>query len=60
MDYSIIKSRTFWTIVAMFIIGGINAVVPFMPADVQTLVMGGLSILAGYFHFNPSQNYPQK
>lgn len=58
MDYSIFKSRTFWTIVAMFVIGGVNAVVPVLPPDIQTIAMALLGILASYFHFNPSQNYP--
>lgn len=59
MDYSILKSRTFWTILAMFIVGGVNAIVPFMPAEAQTIVMGVLGLLATYFHVNPSQNYNQ-
>lgn len=59
MNPSILKSRTFWTIVAMFIIGGVNAIVPVLPADVQTIAMAVLGIAATYFHINPSQNYNQ-
>ncbi len=52
-----LKSRTFWTIVVMFVVGGGNAIVPVMPADFQAVVMFALSGLATYFHVNPSQNY---
>lgn len=57
MNYSILASRTFWMIVLMFITGGINAVTQFIPASLQVVVMGLLSVAATYFHVNPSQNY---
>ncbi len=57
MNYSILKSRTFWTVVAMFVVGGVNGVLPVLPAPVQTLAEGLLGVLAVYFHVNPSQNY---
>lgn len=57
MNYSIFKSRTFWTIVAMFIIGGLNAIVPVLPAGMQTVLMGILGVAATYFHVNPTQTY---
>lgn len=53
----VIKSRTFWTIVAMFVIGGGNAVVPMIPVGLQAIAIGGLGILATYFHVNPAQSY---
>jgi hypothetical protein len=57
MNYSILKSRTFWTVVAMFIVGGVNAIAHVLPADLQTVVMGALSLATMYFHINPSQSY---
>lgn len=59
MNYSILKSRTFWTVVVMFLIGGVNAVIEFIPAGAQAAVMAVLAMLASYFHVNPSQHYPK-
>lgn len=59
MDYSILKSRTFWTIVAMFLIGGVNAIVQVLPPDIQAAAVAILGIAATYFHVNPSQQYNQ-
>lgn len=53
----IASSRTFWTIIAMFLIGGVHAVTQFIPADLMIYVEGALGILATYFHINPSQKY---
>ena len=57
MNYSILKSRTVWTVFAMFLVGGIQAVSALLPTEGQTLVLAVLSIVAGYFHVNPSQDY---
>jgi len=53
----IIKSRTTWTIVGMFLVGGVNAITEFIPASFLPIVEGGLGILAIYFKQNPSQEY---
>lgn len=53
-----LKSRTFWTVVVMFIIGGTNAIASFIPAGFETPLMAVLGLVATYFHLNPSQNYP--
>ncbi len=50
-------SRTFWTILVMFLIGGIEAVAQFIPDSLETLVLGFLGMLAVYFKLNPSQEY---
>jgi hypothetical protein len=49
------NSRTFWTIVVMLIFN----LIPQLPIDqaIKDLVNGILSLLATYFHVNPSQNY---
>lgn len=57
MNYSWLKSRTFWTLVLMFLVGGVNALVPVLPASIQATVTGLLGLIAMYFHTNPSQNY---
>lgn len=49
-SYSLLRSRTFWTIIVMFIVGGGNAIVQFMPADLQAGLMAVLGFLASYFH----------
>lgn len=41
----------------MFLVGGGNALVPVLPADIQVGVLGLLGVLATYFHTNPSQTY---
>jgi hypothetical protein len=56
-DFSFLKSRTVWTLVALFAIGGGNAIVPVLPPSVQALAVAVLGMLAAYFHVNPSQEY---
>lgn len=48
--YSLLKSRTFYTILAMFVIGGLNAITQVLPTDVQALSMALLAAIASYFH----------
>lgn len=50
-------SRTFWTITAMFVFGGLQALEGVVNPEVFVLVQGILSILATYFKINPSQKY---
>lgn len=53
----LLKSRTFWTIVVTFVIGGVQAISEFMPNNLYLLITGLLSTLAIYFKINPSQRY---
>lgn len=55
--FKILKSRTTWTLVVMFLIGGVDAIATFIPEGVKTSLMGVLSLLALYFKINPSQKY---
>jgi len=57
MNFSIFSSRTFWTIVVMFIVGGGNAIDPVLPTIAQGPLLAILGGLATYFHVNPSQTY---
>lgn len=50
-------SRTVWTVVVMFLIGGVQAITSVIPAGIETPLMGVLGIIAIYFKVNPSQNY---
>lgn len=57
MSWSYFKSRTFWTLVAIFVVNGGNAVIPVLPAWAQSLATAGLGMLAMYYHTNPSTTY---
>lgn len=57
MIYKILTSRTLWTLVGMFVFGGLNAIAPNVPPGFQILVMALLGILGMYFHANPSTTY---
>jgi hypothetical protein len=50
-------SRTFWTIVVLFLVNGVSAIHSSIPAQYLPIVDGVISILAVYFHVTPSQNY---
>lgn len=52
MNYNFFKNPTFWTIAAMVVFGGVNAVLPIIPAPWNTLVQVALGILATSFHID--------
>lgn len=54
--YSLFKSRTFWTLVAMSLLPILNAIAPTLPLFWQNLAEVLLSILAAYFHNSTAQN----
>ena len=49
----VLKSRTAWTVVLMFVVGGVQAVDMFIPVGAQPVVEGLLAIVALYFRANP-------
>jgi hypothetical protein len=53
----ILKSRTVWTIVIMFILGGVQAIQGSLEPQLFLFIQGALTLLAGYFKVNPSQSY---
>lgn len=55
MNYSLLKSRTFWSIVAMFVIGGTNAITSLLPQGAEPFVMLFLGVLASYFHLDTAK-----
>jgi len=52
-----IKSRTVWTIVALFLINGFNAISAELSPEVLAVVNPILGLLAIYFKVSPSQKY---
>lgn len=50
MNYlNLLKSRTFWTIVALFVINGVGGVREYIPINLLPIIDGVLGILAIYF-----------
>lgn len=58
-NFSTFSSRTFWTILAMVVVGGGNAIIPILPPAFQTAALAILGVIATYYHVNPSQVYNQ-
>ena len=54
----ILKSRTVWTFVALFVIGGLGALDTVIPASAKPVVDLALTVLGIYFHTNPSTPVP--
>jgi len=52
MNYSLLRSKTFWTAVALAAVNIINAFVPFMPAGWQTAADVVGTILITIFHLD--------
>lgn len=50
LNYNILKSRTFWTLVVMFVVNGYAAISGHVPAGADTIVNFALTSLATYFH----------
>lgn len=57
MNYSIFKSRAFWTLVATFVYNVWQLAAPSVPPQYSALIDFVFTSAAAYFHFNPSQNY---
>lgn len=47
------KSRTVWTIVLMFLVGGVTSIHDVLPAGSVPFIDGILGLLAIYFRVNP-------
>lgn len=45
----LLRSRTFWTIVVLFVVNGIGGIREFIPGIALPIVDGVLAILAVYF-----------
>lgn len=49
----LLKSRTNWTILVMFLVNGVAGIKAFIPVGWLPLIDGLLGILAVYFRMNP-------
>ena len=54
-DTNILKSRTIWTLVVLFVINGVGGVRESIPANWLLIIDGVLTILAAYFRINVKQ-----
>jgi hypothetical protein len=55
-----LTSRTVWTVVVIVLLNTVPALKNMFPSAAWLdSVNGLLTLLAGYFHVNPSQNYTQ-
>ena len=52
-----LKSRTTWTIVALFVIGGVQNITSFIPESIMPIVQSILGLLAVYFKVNTNTDY---
>ena len=55
--FKALKSKTVWTIIIMFLLGGTEALSGVIPDEVQTQVLFVLGVLATLFKLNPGQKY---
>lgn len=56
----ILQSRTNWTIIVMFLIGGITAINQFIPPALLPYIEGGLGLLAMYFRVNTRVDFSKE
>lgn len=56
MNYSLFRSRTFWTLVFMFVVNGYAAVSGQVPGNIDLVINAVLSLLASYFHLQTGQS----
>lgn len=54
--WKVFQSRTFWTIVVMFVVNGITGIRDLIPVAYLPFIDGALGLLAIYFRANPRVN----
>ena len=52
-----LKSRGNWALVAIFVVGGVEAVSSLFPVELVNPILGVLAALTVYLKVNPSQDY---
>lgn len=55
--YSLFRSKTFYTIVAMFIVGGLNAIMHVLPDNAQLILEAILGVVASTFHLDTATKF---
>lgn len=53
----VLKSRTVWSAVALFLVGGVSAISDIVPDAIETPLMMILTGMVAYFKVTPSQKY---
>lgn len=56
MNYNLLKSRTFWSFVVMFLVNGYAAISGNVPAGADVVINLVLTTLGSYFHLAGVQN----
>lgn len=57
MNYSLFRSKTFYTIIAMAVVGAGNAVMPVVSPTVAAILEVILTILASQFHLSTATKF---
>lgn len=57
LEMKLFKSRTFWTVVGLVIIGVIPVFKETIPQPYYDAIVIALGVLASYFKLSPSQKY---
>ncbi len=55
-NYSLLRSKTFWTVVFMFVFNGYAAISGQLPGDVTLIVNTVLSVIASIFHLETGKS----
>lgn len=55
MNYSILRSRTFWSAVALFIVTGGNAIMPMLPTNASAFLGMVFLVMTSYFHLETAK-----
>jgi len=56
MNYSLLRSKTFWTLVFIFVFNGYTAISGSVPADVSVVINLILTGCASVFHLTTGQS----
>ena len=57
LEMKLLKSRTFWTLVGLVVIGVVPIFRNTIPQPYYDAIVVALGILASYFRLNPSQKF---
>ena len=56
MNYSLLRSKTFWVLVLTFVYNGYAAISGQLPADATVVINLVFTVLASYFHLSTGQS----
>lgn len=55
-NYSLVRSKTFWTVVLMAVVGAGNAILPVIPTQYSAILVIILGGIASAFHLQTGQS----